>query len=251
MLSTGHKAIHNLLHKVEQCALRCGRHSRGCTNTPKITATRSTYRVFAQPFISSHASNEPFEEGRYDLAAGTAWLFARAALTGAFDYLFIDEAGQISLADAIAVSAAAKNIVLLGDPLQLAQVSQGTHPPHAGASILEHLLGDAQTVPEDRGVFLDTSYRMHPDICDFISASVYGGRLHAAHDTKRQRVNSGRLSGAGLRYIPTVHEGNAANPRGSDSHPGGDPGPFMRYGHRRTRHRARDASLRHHRRDAV
>jgi superfamily I DNA and/or RNA helicase len=65
-------------------------------------------------------------------------------------------------------------------PVQLAQVSQGSHPLGAGPSMLEHLLGEHHTVPPDRGVFLDISYRMHPEICAFISCTVYDGRLHAA-----------------------------------------------------------------------
>jgi len=83
----------------------------------------------------------------------------------AVDYLFIDEAGQRSLADGVAVAPSANNLILLGDPMQLAQVTQGVHGEGAGASVLEHLLGDASTVPETRGVLLDTSYRMQPDIC--------------------------------------------------------------------------------------
>jgi uncharacterized protein len=125
-----------------------------------------------------------------------------------FDYLFIDEAGQLALADAIAVSAAARNVVLLGDPLQLAQVSQGTHPLHAGESVLDHLLGDAHTVPEDRGIFLDTSYRMHPEICGFISDTMYAGRLHPSPNARNHSVQSAGLSGSGLRYVAIPHEGN-------------------------------------------
>jgi predicted RecB family nuclease len=209
VLSTGHKAIHNLLHKVEACA-----HSRGTSFTGlyKFTKDNGGSEYVSQlerPFITSHWKNEPFEEGGYSLAGGTAWLFARESMTDMFDYLFIDEAGQVSLADAIAVSRAAKNVVLLGDPLQLAQVAQGTHPLHAGSSVLEHLLGDAQTIPPERGIFLDVSHRMHPDICSFISESMYGGRLKASSKAARQRVESSGLSGSGLRHIPIAHEGNS------------------------------------------
>ena len=77
----------------------------------------------------------------------------------------IDEAGQVSLADALALATAARNVILLGDPLQLAQVSQGAHPPGAGCSVLEHLLDGAGTVPPERGIFLDHTRRMHPDVC--------------------------------------------------------------------------------------
>ncbi len=140
------------------------------------------------------------------LFAGTAWLFAHAALDGAVDTLVIDEAGQVSLADALAMGTAARNIVLLGDPLQLAQVSQGTHPEGTGASVLEHLLGDDATVPPHMGLFLDRTRRMHPNVCRFISEIVYRGRLQGIPELARQAT----AFGAGLRFKPVVHEGNAA-----------------------------------------
>ncbi len=125
------------------------------------------------------------------LLAGTAWLFARPELDRKLDYLVIDEAGQVALADALAMGTCAHNLILLGDPLQLAQVSQGTHPPGAGVSVLEHLLGTVPTIPEDRGIFLERTFRMHPDVCQFISEIVYAGRLRsdelcrATHDCLR------------------------------------------------------------------
>jgi uncharacterized protein len=126
------------------------------------------------------------------------------------DYLFVDEAGQVALADALAVGTAARNLVLLGDPLQLAQVSQGVHPDNAGASILEHLLDDDATIPPERGLFLDRSRRMHPDVCDFISQVVYAGRLSSIDECASQSIESGGgLTGTGLRYLPVEHEGNA------------------------------------------
>ncbi|MCU1483897.1 MAG: protein of unknown function, putative recB domain, partial [Actinomycetia bacterium] len=112
-----------------------------------------------------------------DVVAGTAWLFARPELDGTLDVLVVDEAGQRSLADVLAVSGAAVDLVLLGDPQQLAQVSKGTHPPGAGRSALQHVLDGHPTVPADRGVFLDRSYRMHPDVCAFGSAIAYEDRL--------------------------------------------------------------------------
>jgi uncharacterized protein len=100
----------------------------------------------------------------------------------------------------------ARKLILLGDPLQLAQVSQGLHPPGSGASVLEHLLGEAPTIPEDRGIFLEKSYRMHPDVCAFISEIVYAGRLHS-DDSAARRTTS---FGTGIRFIPVEHEGNRA-----------------------------------------
>ncbi|MGH7835685.1 MAG: DEAD/DEAH box helicase, partial [Candidatus Binatia bacterium] len=138
------------------------------------------------------------------LLAGTAWLFSRSEIDGQLDYLVIDEAGQVSLADALAMGTSACNVILLGDPLQLAQVSQGVHPPGSGASVLEHLLGQSTTIPEERGLFLDRSHRMHPDVCAFISEIVYAGRLHS-HGSAARRTTS---FGTGIRFRPVEHQGN-------------------------------------------
>ena len=130
-------------------------------------------------------------------------------MTGLFDYLFIDEAGQVALADAVATSPCARNLVLLGDPQQLPHVTQGIHPGGVGVSVLEHLLGEAVTVPPDRGLFLERTWRMHPDVCGFISELAYEGRLRAAEVCAVQRIDSAGLAGTGLRYLPVEHTGNA------------------------------------------
>src|SRR5258705_10962307 len=129
-------------------------------------------------------------------------------MEGVVDTVFVDEAGQVSLADALALGTSANNIVLLGDPQQLGQVSQGIHPEGAAVSVLEHLLGGEDTVPPDRGLFLSRTWRMHSEICRFISEASYEGRLHAVPETERQRIDSPGLSGTGLRWLPVTHEGN-------------------------------------------
>src|SRR4029453_17110626 len=101
---------------------------------------------------------------------------------------------------------AARNVILLGDPLQLAQVSQGTHPEGTGASVLEHLLGEHPTVPPDIGIFLDRTRRMPPDVCRFVSEIVYEGRLDGLPEVARQATSYG----TGLRYLPVDHGGNVA-----------------------------------------
>jgi predicted RecB family nuclease len=207
MTSTGHKAIHHLLRKVEAHMAERGKCFRGLY---KHTDGRAGSEYTNGTFVQSVGSNEPFARQDYDLAAGTAWLFSRQELTSSFDYLFIDEAGQVALADAIAVSACAHNVVLLGDPLQLAQVSQGTHPMNAGASVLQHLLGDEQTVPPSRGIFLDVSHRMHPEICAFVSEMMYGGRLKPAPSTASHCVTVGGEPLAGLLFVPIEHAGNSS-----------------------------------------
>jgi uncharacterized protein len=98
--------------------------------------------------------------------------------------------------------------VLLGDPQQLAQVSQAHHPDGAGGSVLQHLLGDRSTVPPSEGLFLDESWRMHPDVCSYISDLAYDGRLRPAPTTSKRSVEASRLSGTGLRFVAVQHEGN-------------------------------------------
>ena len=209
VMSTGHKANHNMLQKVEECMLKRGRRFKGLY---KHSGEESAYQsLLDAPMITSVDSNDLFEGGDYELAGGTSWLFAREKLVGTFDYLFIDEAGQVSLANALATSACAKNVVLLGDPNQLAQVSQGSHPLGAGASVLQHLLGDAQTVAPERGIFLDVSYRMQPQICSFISDAMYDERLKPAPDTAVHHVMAGGVRRAGLEYIAVEHEGNSSS----------------------------------------
>ena len=138
------------------------------------------------------------------LVAGTAWLFAREELDGKLDTLVVDEAGQFSLADALACGTAAKRLVLLGDPLQLAQVTQGVHPDGSGASVLEHVLGDHETIPEDMGVFLEETRRMHPDVCRFVSEAFYEGRLRSIPECAERTTSDG----VGVRWLDVAHEGN-------------------------------------------
>ena len=197
-----HQAIHNLLEEIEKVAEKDGVRFRGLKKSTAGNA-ESTYEGH---FIKSEsdASKVCLAGGDVGLLAGTAWLFARHEMDGRLDHLVIDEAGQMSLADTLAMGTAARNVILLGDPLQLAQVSQGLHPEGSGVSVLEHLLGTAATIPEDRGVFLERSYRMHPDVCAFISEIVYAGRLHADASAARRTTSWG----TGLRFVGVGHEGN-------------------------------------------
>ena len=147
--------------------------------------------------------------GEANLAAGTAWLWAHAEMADAVDVLVIDEAGQLSLANTLAVCQAAGSLVLLGDPRQLDQPIQGVHPPGADVSALGHLLGESATVDPARGVFLDQTWRMHPDICAFTTEQFYEGRLRPQPELRRQTVvGTGPLVGHGLRFIPVAHASN-------------------------------------------
>jgi predicted RecB family nuclease len=152
--------------------------------------------------VCYHAKKGELESTKFNLLAGTTWLFAKADLRPfPVDVLIIDEAGQLALADAIAAANAAQNLILLGDPLQLAQVSQADHPDGSGASVLEHVLGDQATIPAKEGVFISETRRMHPDVCAFISRQIYEGRLTSHASCARQTTNFG----TGLRWIKATH----------------------------------------------
>ncbi|MCC5956239.1 MAG: TM0106 family RecB-like putative nuclease [Natronohydrobacter sp.] len=143
------------------------------------------------------------------VVGGTAFFFARDENVQAYDWLFVDEAGQVGLANMVAMGRAARNIVLVGDPQQLPQVIQGAHPAPANLSCLEWMLGDHATIPPDRGIFLGVTRRMHPDVNRFISEQLYEGRLASHADTARQRVTGTSFPEAGAFWVPVAHEGNA------------------------------------------
>ena len=143
------------------------------------------------------------------VAGGTAWLWARPEARNAVDVLFVDEAAQMSLANVLAVSPAAAGLVLIGDPQQLEQPIQGSHPDGTGVSALDHILGGRQTIEADRGLFLEQTWRLHPDICAFTSEMFYEDRLHSRPGLENQRiVSGGPVQGSGLRFLPVSHDGN-------------------------------------------
>ncbi|MBN2860990.1 MAG: ATP-binding domain-containing protein, partial [Sphaerochaetaceae bacterium] len=144
-----------------------------------------------------------------DLFAGTAWTFSHNLFHDRLDYLFIDEAGQVSTANVVAMSNAAKNIILVGDQMQLGQPIQGVHPGEAGFSVLEFLLGDRATIPQDRGIFLPRTYRMNPAICTFISDTFYDGKLIPHEVTMRRRLElrGVDLPNEGIAILAAEHEG--------------------------------------------
>jgi predicted RecB family nuclease len=201
--ANSHKAIHNLLDEVRDVA----------TDRAVVLAVQKKVTKGDQHTYYDGANVTNIESGfvlnKANLFAGTAWAFGTPAMDQQLDFLFVDEAGQVSLPHAIAVMTSAHNTILLGDPLQLSQVAHTKHPGDVGASVLEHLLdGELRPVEPDRGVLLTDSYRMHPDVCRFISELLYEGKLRSAPGRELQDVASPGLSGTGLRYIGVPHRGN-------------------------------------------
>jgi predicted RecB family nuclease len=206
--SNSHKVISKLLEEACQFAASQGFELRAIQKADEeddrcehrfVTCTGDNARV-----------REALAAGEAHVAAGTAWLWARADMEGAVDTLFVDEAGQMSLANVVAMGGSARNIVLLGDPQQLDQPLQGVHPPGADRSALAHFLGEHDTMPPDRGVFLATTWRLHPDICSFTSEAFYEDRLEPEAHLVRQRVaGDDWLAGSGTRWVPVEHAGNS------------------------------------------
>ena len=205
--SNSHKAICNLLREIERVAKETGVTFKGA----KKSSDEDHY-LKGLGFIEDTTDNDVAAAPEQQLVAGTAWLFAREDLDQQLDYLFIDEAGQVSLANVVAMGLSAKNLVLIGDQMQLSQPMQGAHPGGSGVSALEYILGDLATVPLERGVFLEKTWRLHPDICRFISDAVYDGRLEPVSDNKNQVLVLGSGSRAfgratsGIRFVEVQHE---------------------------------------------
>lgn len=151
------------------------------------------------------------DSGKVLVAGGTAWAWANDALAGSVDFLVIDEAGQTSLANVVSACRGARNLILVGDPAQLDQPTKGVHPPGSEVSALEHIMGDAKTMPEHLGLFLPQTRRLHPEICAFTSEVFYEGRLQPLPGLERQILRAPsptRLLGAGLRFVPIEHRAN-------------------------------------------
>ena len=165
----------------------------------------------ARPLKDPGAARDALAEGAVQVVGGTTWLWAREDMVESVDVLFIDEAGQMSLADALAASLSARTIVLLGDPQQLDQPLQGTHPPGAERSVLAHVLDGERVMPGYLGLFLDGTWRLHPDISAYTSEVFYEGRLHS-HPGRELLALAGAppLSGTGLRFLSVAHSGQSS-----------------------------------------
>jgi superfamily I DNA and/or RNA helicase len=147
-----------------------------------------------------------------NVAGGTAWLWASPDAANTVDALFVEEAAQMSLANVLAVSQAARTLVLIGEPQQLEQPMQGSHPEETDVSALGHLLNGRQTIDKNQGLFLSETWRLHPDICRYTSELFCSGRLHPRSGLEVQRIcSTSRFSGTGLRYVPVTTEGNQSN----------------------------------------
>ena len=207
-----HRVIGNLLEAVAKAAAAEGvpvRIGQRCDEADEASADQRVERLDTNDLTKAGLANETF-----DVIGGTSWLWAREDMESSVDVLFVDEAGQVSLATVCSVAGAANSIVLLGDPNQLPQVSQGSHPEGAAASALEHLVGENTTIAPDRGLLLGTTFRLHPDVNGYVSDAFYGGRLMPDAGNVRQVVAPGPvLEGTGVRLMRVDHAGNGNRSR--------------------------------------
>ncbi|MEO7230294.1 MAG: TM0106 family RecB-like putative nuclease, partial [Candidatus Limnocylindrales bacterium] len=204
---TSHKVIGNLLKAALQAAAEEGIEIRAVQKGEDEQVVEHDLVTGVKQAADARAR---LDDGRANLAAGTSWVWASARMLEAVDVLFVDEAGQISLANVIAVSRAADSLVLLGDPQQLDQPLKGSHPPGAERSALAHVLGGLATMPSDRGLFLETTWRLHPDLCRFTSEVFYDDRLEPEAHLVVQRVNNrnaNAVEGTGPRLVEVPTEG--------------------------------------------
>jgi uncharacterized protein len=203
--AVSHKVIRNLLDAVLREAVKSGRE----VSCVQKVAARGDGSSPIDEVTSNAEVLDRLHGGRAQVAAGTAWLWARPEFHDAVDVLFVDEAGQMSLANVLAVSQAARSVVLLGDPQQLEQPQQGSHPEGTDVSALDHILQGHKTIPVDRGIFLPETWRLPPDICAFTSEVFYEGRLHPCAGRERQALSGvPPFEGAGLWTVHVAHEGN-------------------------------------------
>jgi predicted RecB family nuclease len=211
--SNSHKAITNLMRTVSGL-------SNGTATGIKVGGGEDTSICNDSTGVKyigdSGRAAAAYENG---MIGGSAWFFSREEMQESLDYLFIDEAGQVSVAKLIGIARSTQNLILLGDQMQLGQPIQGAHPGESGMSVLEYYLKGHATIPPEQGIFLETTWRMHPEICTFISETFYEGRLQPEPHTKNRTIRIPDDGGsivakeAGIIFVPVIHEGNT---QGSD-----------------------------------
>ena len=211
--AVSHKVIVNLLESAAEraaargLAMRIVHRQRG-----KYEGDFGIERVYDYARL-----RKGLEENEVDLLGATAWCWTRPEFQQSVDVLVVDEAGQMSLANVLGSARGGRNLILLGDPQQLEQPLQSSHPEGSEVSALYHLLDGEETMPADRGLFLPDTYRLHPDIARFTSEVYYEGKVQprAGFGLEQQTVVSRRgrqspFTGAGLRCVLVPHTGNQA-----------------------------------------
>ena len=209
--AVSHKVIVNLLEATAEQACKTGLSIKIVhRQTGKYEGKWGIERKYKYGEIRSGLEN-----GSINVLGATAWCWARPNFEQSVDVLIVDEAGQMALSNVLATAPAGKSLVLLGDPQQLEQPLQSSHPEGSEVSALYHLLAGEQTMPADKGLFLDETYRLHPNIARFTSEIYYEGRVEARPELAQQAIvakdgGTSSFTGSGLIYVPVPHTGNQA-----------------------------------------
>ncbi|NDC16261.1 MAG: DNA helicase, partial [Synechococcaceae bacterium WB9_2_170] len=216
--SNTNEAICNLLNRTQLRLDDCGNQAL------VVKAATTTSLKADQDALADTAAQALLEKQLLALPAppavlgGTVYTFVKEAYdappsaspssSAPFDWLVIDEAGQVSLSNLLYMSRVARNILLVGDQQQLSQPSRAKHPGDSGLSCLDYVMQHHPVVPRDRGVFLATSWRMPPPLTAVVSELFYEGKLQAAADNHVNRVLwDGQEQG--LVFEPVEHSGNS------------------------------------------
>lgn len=201
-----HKVIQNLLSAIVEAAAEEGTN---VVCAQKITDPLDGGHADIVQMKDNNAVRNALLGDGVNVVGGTAWLWARPDFAEAVDVLFLDEAGQFPLANALAISQGARSLVLVGDPQQLEAPLQGSHPEGTEVSALHHFLGGHKTMPPDLGLFLEKTRRLSPDICIFTSEQFYENRLLPVPGLGRQIIQGhAAIDGSGLWLAATPHHGN-------------------------------------------
>ena len=204
--AVSHKVIRKLLEDVATSAREMRVAGVRCAHRKETADPQST------PIAEIDSNGEALQslrDGDVNVLGGTSWVWSRAEFMDSVDVLFVDEAGQMSLANVLACAPAGKSLVLLGDPQQLEQPQQGSHPEGSDISALAHLLEGRRTISATQGLFLEETWRLHPEICRFTSELFYEGRLFPRAGLERQNIQAqAPFRKAGLWFVPVLHEGN-------------------------------------------
>lgn len=206
VIAVTHKVIRKLLSDAANAAERATVRNFACAHKGE---TRDLNARPVRELADNAEALDLLQKGHINVLGGTNYMWSRREFLNAVDVLFIDEAGQMSLANALACAQAGRSLVLLGDPQQLEQPQQGSHPEGSDVSALAHLLRAKPTIEDSQGIFLPTTWRLHPNICRFTSEMFYEGRLNSEPGLENQTLaGAGRIEGAGLWFIPVQHERN-------------------------------------------
>ena len=194
VVAQSHSVVEHLLNSIQKhdSSIQIAKSCKQTTNRP------SYHQDKVAPWATAQTNGY--------VIGGTAWTFASQEIRNLnLDLVVVDEAGQFSLANTIASISCARTALLLGDPQQLPQVSQGSHPEPVNESALQHLLGDAKTMPKNMGYFLETTYRLHPLLAQKVSRLQYEDRLHSDPRCERRKLKG---VAPGLHVVNIDHTGN-------------------------------------------